>query len=154
MYAEVYISRQPCSVRRVLCLNALFKVRVCRPAVYLKAACDLNNCKYVCHHNCPSWDSQGGQDVWLDSRAKCPVATECQCPVGHDDQRVGRLDAFVHVCRRWFSHGALPLYMFVVAGSRTVLWISGSIASPNEKAIVPNALKPLKTLVALLPCRL
>ena len=56
--------------------------------VYLKATCYLNDCKNVCHYNCPSWSSQGGQDVGLDLRTECPVATECQGPVGHDDDRV------------------------------------------------------------------
>jgi hypothetical protein len=32
--------------------------------------------------------------------------------------------------------------------------ISGSIASPNEKAMVPRALKALKDLDAELPCKL
>jgi len=78
--------------------------------VYLKATCYLNDCKKVCHHNCPSWSCQGGQDVGLDLRTECPVTTECQGPVGHDDDRVRSRNTFVHVCPHRFTHSTLNFW--------------------------------------------
>jgi len=60
------------------------------------------------------------------------------------------------LCEPQFRNIQLCTYNWEIVVSKEYLdtCISGSIASPNEKAMVPRALKALKDLDAELPCKL